>query len=250
MEDAAVSDSTIPQKRCVTCKNWLPATVEIFGKRSKYPDGLNIMCKECRRAYDAEWRDASRDKIRETGRRYRENNPEQVAESRRSFHERHPGIQKEYWRRFYSRHRTVLLNKSRQYNLRNKEKVYQRILRYRATNRATYMAVVHRRLARKHALPDNFREVDWNTALAYFHGCCAYCGSQQSLWHTIEMDHYVPLSNQTCPGTVPKNMVPACKSCNLHKSAKDPVAWINDTFGKRKAKQIIARIGAYFDSLV
>lgn len=44
------------KKHCPRCSRWLAASIEVFGEcRSKY-DGLNSICKGCRRDYDRQRR--------------------------------------------------------------------------------------------------------------------------------------------------------------------------------------------------
>lgn len=110
----------------------------------------------------------------------------------------------------------------------------------------------HKHRYRIRSLEVNFSDNDWQRAIDYFHGCCAVCGRQLSdLFgeHTAGMDHWIPISSPGCPGTIPENIVPLCHGidgCNNHKHAKDPEQWLNERYGKRKAKRILERINAYF----
>lgn len=115
------------------------------------------------------------------------------------------------------------------------------------SSRATY----HRRLARKHSLPDTFTAADWQRVFDHFGGCCAACGRQPGLWHTLAADHWVPLTSPDCPGTVAWNIVPLCHGnggCNNTKNAKNPSEWVIERFGKRKGRAILKRIEAFLDS--
>lgn len=106
-----------------------------------------------------------------------------------------------------------------------------------------------RRRDREQAKPTNFTENQWKYALNYFGGCCAVCGRPPGLWHIIAMDHWIPLSNDNCPGTTIGNIVPLCHGqdgCNNSKKDRLPQEWLIWKFGKRKAKSIEARIMEYF----
>lgn len=70
----------------------------------------------------------------------------------------------------------------------------------------------HRRRA-KH-LPFQWSLASWKACLTWWKNRCAYCGKRR---RRIEHDHVIPLSNPTCPGTVPWNIVPACITCNRKK---------------------------------
>jgi 5-methylcytosine-specific restriction endonuclease McrA len=66
---------------------------------------------------------------------------------------------------------------------------------------------------------------------------CAYCGSDAAL----TQDHFIPLSNDETPGTVPWNMLPACAFCNASKGHKSPFEWV-------KNEENIQRIMSYLES--
>ena len=111
----------------------------------------------------------------------------------------------------------------------------------------------HKQRSRKRSLPCEYTETQWQHALNYWHGCCAYCGNQPGLFdynQTLHQDHYIPLSNPDCPGTVIANMLPSCQSCNLSKGNKNPIKWLTEKLGTRKAKIKLAEIETYFASLV
>ncbi len=66
------------------------------------------------------------------------------------------------------------------------------------------------------------------------------------------MDHWIAISDlrPDNPGTVATNMIPLChgiSGCNNKKQNKDPIEWMRQEYGTRKAKPIIARIEAYFE---
>jgi 5-methylcytosine-specific restriction endonuclease McrA len=106
--------------------------------------------------------------------------------------------------------------------------------------------------ARKLGLPDTLTPDQWRFALDYFNGCCAACGRQlKDLFgtHRAAMDHWIPLVNPSCKGTVADNIVPLChgiNGCNNSKGEKEAPQWLVERFGKRKAAKISQRITAYF----
>lgn len=111
--------------------------------------------------------------------------------------------------------------------------------------------------ARKRSLPNALTADQWQHALNYFNGCCAVCGRQLNDMFgefTASADHWIPLSykGDDNPGTVATNIIPLCNGisgCNTSKNATMPRIWLEREFGKRKAKQIAARIQEYFDSI-
>ncbi len=65
-------------------------------------------------------------------------------------------------------------------------------------------------------LPYVFSRFDMSLAVYFFGNSCALCGV--SFHETkISWDHWIPLSDDNCPGTVPWNMVPMCWPCNYKK---------------------------------
>lgn len=215
------SDHTINQKVCRACGQSYPATVNYFPKSSSTKDGLYPYCKPCANA-----------KNRDSYNRNRE-----AARSRANA------------RRATQREETN--RKNRLYYAANRKKINQKNAAYQKANRDKWRVYYGVHQARRLDLPAQFSEDDWNRALTYFDGRCAYCGNLPGLFQTMKLsvDHYVPLSFPDCPGTVPANIVPACVSCNASKHSKPAELWLIKRFGKRKAKEIAAKIAAYFQSL-
>lgn len=90
----------------------------------------------------------------------------------------------------------------------------------------------HKRRSRLIAAPYLWTMAHWAQAKEEWGHACAYCGGTTAL---LTQDHFIPLSHPACPGTLPKNMVPACQSCNSSKGALMPEDWHTD-------KQRIAQI--------
>jgi hypothetical protein len=107
------------------------------------------------------------------------------------------------------------------------------------------------------SLPSDFTQDDRSFAFEYFSGRCAVCEKPlQDLFGETSpsTDHWVPVCDPRPdnPGTVPTNIIPLCHGaggCNNKKGSRDPVEWLNDEFGARKAKEILERIETFFDSL-
>lgn len=59
----------------------------------------------------------------------------------------------------------------------------------------------------------------WHDICELFNNSCAYCGSE----HNLTMDHVVPAASGGL--TEYGNIIPACKSCNSSKNAKDVIEW-------------------------
>lgn len=231
---ATVSDYTpehTPSKRCPKCGVVKP--YEKFGKDKSTKDGFTWQCRECRRKYKAQ----------------------EIYNSIRTETEKlcsTCGKFKPYTDFSEDRRR----KDGRQASCRICAR--ERVRKWQAANPERFMsnvhASVHRRMARKRELPARFNIKDWRRCLDYWNGCCAYCGNPPGLWHVMAIEHFVPLSNPNCPGTIPENILPACHAkkggsggCNNTKIGRDTEQWLIEKFGKRKAQKILARIHVYFD---
>lgn len=142
---------------------------------------------------------------------------------------RDPEYIRQYHERYHSRNRDRVNFLSRQWRKNNLAKKQMIQLRYRTKRRE---------------LPSTLTQDEWIRCLEYWHGCCAYCGTQRDFWHPMEQDHYTPLSHGGAYAV--DNILPACRSCNPSKSDRDATEWIKWKF-KRKAKSILERITEYFE---
>jgi hypothetical protein len=171
------------------------------------------------------------------------NNYEQVRQKRKEWREKNADYLREYRKKNNDHGVTLFRIWFKEHGDKEKRRDYMR----------AYMQWYRQiRRARKSDLPCNFSEADWRNTTTYFDGCCAVCGRPPGLWHTIAMDHWVPLSAPDCPGTIPANMIPLCHGidgCNNSKHNKTPHKWLVSKFGKRKAAAILRRIEGYFASL-
>jgi len=220
-----------PEKVREAQRRWGQANPEKVRESSRRKRQAN---PEKAREQARRWRQTNPEKRREIERRWRQANPEKVREARRRRYQANPEKHRESSRRYHQTHPEKAREQARRRYQVNPEKVLEN---------------VQRRRSRKHSLLHTFTAETWEACLNYFHGCCAYCGAQRDFWSPLHQDHYIPLSAPDCPGTIPTNIVPACRSCNFSKKNIPPMEWLTRKFGKRQAKVIAARIQAYFDSL-
>ena len=138
-----------------------------------------------------------------------------------------------------------------------RERQCNREWRQKPENKLKAIIKSNRRRARKVALPDTLTPADIDRMMEYWDGRCAVCGRQTGFWTFTALDHWIPLNNSECPGTIPTNMIPLCHgkkgvpigdpSCNVSKHDKTPETWLIQRFGKCKASQILKQIEAYFE---
>jgi hypothetical protein len=229
-EDGEVNEPAIPEgfKQCNTCKEILPATTEYFHRDKSKADGLHTRCASCRC---------------NAGKKWREEHPEESAAYHRKLyyenHEKRKAVQREY----DNAHRA-------------ERTAYERA--FYAEHPELKKAKVHRRKARKHALPNTFTGDDWQRCLEYWGNRCAACGREPGAGFVLSPDHWIPLSAKRPdnPGTVPTNIVPLCTAvnggrggCNNGKHTTDPYKWLVRRFGEQQATEIVQRVEAYFAAL-
>lgn len=260
--------TSIPLKRCTKCGEEFPATTEFFHFLKGKP---RSHCKRCRcedqREYCAahpeetairkwEWENKNREKVNSRLRKYAADNPEKVRESKRK------SAKKQASQIAESRNRPEAKKKKREYDRRrysaNSEAVIRRVRQWDLNNPAKVALQSQAVRTRKHGLPFSFTDEDWQRCLEYWGHKCCICGNPPDLWHVLAREHWIAVTDPRSdnPGTVPWNILPMCHSrkgsrgmagCNNSKHNKDPEQWLIETFGKRKARQILKRIQAYFE---
>lgn|GEM_PF-3202486 len=126
----------------------------------------------------------------------------------------------------------------------------QRVATWRKQNPLKKKLADMRRDARKAGLPDTMTHEQVVFLYQYWHFACAICGQEEGLFGVkLVLDHWVALADPHCPGTVVTNMILMCNgpgSCNTSKIGKDPVVWLTQRYGPRKAAAIMKKITTYF----
>lgn len=233
---------------------WLPETE--FSNYSRSKDGLAYECKRCKAERTAEWRKKYPEKQAKLNREKRErwsSDPEYRKLKRqydRQYRADHPDLDKEkYWRdpEKYRKQRrdryaadpepTRAANKKwHQANTDYHRRKYRQNPKY-------FILKVQRRETRKRQLPNTFTQADYEMMMAYWGSVCAISGETGDL----HLDHWIPLSNPDCPGTVPTNIVPLSAGLNASKHNHDPYTWLATKFGDSEAQEIARRIERYFE---
>jgi hypothetical protein len=244
----------VPERQCSKCREWFPMNSECFRGSKNGRGGLRRDCRECGRQGHRKWREDHRQHALDYSKEYVRNNREKVRTSKRARYIRDAAKNREYSRN-YSRNNPekVKTPERAAYYSRwaagSKEHLKDYKRRHYRNNHDLYIEWAMRRRARKHELPYAFTEHDWRHCLNYWSRRCAYCNT---LLEKPAQDHFIPLtdSRPDNPGTVPTNILPACKACNTSKFNHDPLVWLPRKFGPDKAQEILAHIQAYFESLI
>lgn len=196
-------------KRCFDCKGVFSATTEFFALDNRSSTGLQGRCKACSHIY-------------------RQINKERILQQKKDYYlDNQAAIRTQMRIKYYENHDHILQRQREHYG-ENSEKV---------------RAYTHKRRTRQRELPYEFSADLWRSCLQYWEYKCAVCGSQKKL----ELDHWVALNHQDCPGTIATNLIILCKSCNCSKGAKHPTDWLSYKLGKPLAMEKLAEIQTYFE---
>lgn len=220
---------------CRKCGNEKPQTPEYFVRNKAKQGGLERLCHECNRAHISKWQKNNPDKVKARNGRYAERHPEKLEEIKRISNSKRGSRKHKPKTSLQSKTSWAKYVKSHPERIKTIKRVNQQ-----------------KRESLKVNLPSTFTVADWQRCLEYWGNCCAICGRTQGFWHTLAMDHWIPLSAIGCPGTVAGNMIPLCHGdggCNNSKSNKMPIEWLTTRYGKRKANVLLKRITDYFNSL-
>lgn len=242
-------------KVCKKCDSVLPATTEYFHRAKGNSDGLCSVCKDCNRARARAWTAANPERNRARSRAWNAANKERKLASSRAWKSANKERHRENARAWYAANPERAKETRRAWVAANPERARKSNRAWRAANKERKRVSNHSREARKRGLPDDFTHEQEQFALDYFGNVCAVCGRPfYDLFseRTLSLDHWIPLKSDNCPGTTATNMIPLCHGidgCNTRKNARDPNEWLMSQFGKRKAREILARIEAYFDTV-
>jgi len=226
-----------PLKHCCRCGRELPGTREYFYADKRSSDGLYGHCKACHNAA--------------VRKRYEGDRREKTLKAQRQYREAFPERRKAVVKRYYLRHKDEHRERTRKQEQKSTTKIRRRV--YRLNNLARYRTLAKNRYALEGNLPNDFTESDWQFALNYFGHCCAVCERPlNGLFHKPHADHWIPVSSQDCPGSVPTNIVPLCGGvggCNQSKHARDPQTWLLQKLGDKQGRAILAKVQEFFSQV-
>jgi|LSQX01.2.fsa_nt_gb 5-methylcytosine-specific restriction endonuclease McrA len=102
---------------------------------------------------------------------------------------------------------------------RNEDSRLCRQAKYRFDEEYRVAELIRCHNRRKLVTETTLTPLEWLSIVEQFNHSCAYCGTK----HNLTMDHVVPVARGGL--TEYHNIVPACKSCNSSKKAKDVIDW-------------------------
>lgn len=189
------------------------------------------VCKKCRIEQGPEAFRPERNSCRSCDARYvqewRARNPKRNAELKKSFAERNPAKAQAWKRKWYLANRATVV---KEYRERNRERIAEaaRAWQRSSEGKMSVVASSQRRRARKRGVGGNYSKADIDGLLAR-QGCrCVYCHAKLKLSGRgrFHVDHIYPIalggSNDA------SNIQLTCPTCNLAKSAKDPIAFAQE----------------------
>lgn len=222
--ESTVSPPELSHKICPRCHQNFPSTPAYFHQDKYSKSGLTSFCKHCRRSYAT----TQKDQRRLSSRKHRCLYPERYRLAVKKWRDIHKEVNNARARAYRALYPARLKESQRRYAQAHPEKM-------RIKN--------HRQRARTLALPVAYTEAMWQAACAYFHYACAVCGREEGFFWTLAQDHWIPLSDSSCPGTVATNIVPLCHplsgsyaSCNTTKHKQEPLLWLTQKLGSQKAR--------------
>lgn len=251
-----MSNDSTTFKTCNACHLSFPATSEYWHKNKIEKDGFCRTCKECAKYRARKWGADNVDRVSDHAKQYYIDHREHIKSSTKSYRDSHPDKLKAYFVKYHQDHREArnASNKKRSAALSPEQK-REDSRRWIAANPDKRRAIGRkygkstkghtsrlRRRARERSLPDTFTVEELQECLRWWGNACTYCGATENL----TMDHFIPLVDPDCPGTVALNMLPACKSCNSSKSDSEAVAWLSSRVPELQMHEILSRVGAYF----
>lgn len=238
--------SQLTEKRCTQCKETKP--IDDFHENYR---GKVAKCKKCICKNQRDYRKKNPKKVRESKKRYYEQNRDAIAKKRKQryrdnrtkvleraaiYRDQHRDTINQWYRNNYINNKKRILNRGKQYYLNNREKIIARSKKYRQRpdSKRKILVANQRYKARKKSLSHTLTVQEWDYAMHYWNGRCAVCGCTPGFWHKIAMDHWIPLSNPDCPGTIAVNIIPLCHGvggCNNSKGRQAAKDWLVKKLG-------------------
>lgn len=194
----ALTGVLMEAKNCTKCG--VLKSIDLFSKNKNKSYGVQPMCKDCFKVYyqnnkqtysdnTKKWVSENRDKANAKSVRFREKHPEKVKETQARYREKNIEKSRERYKRYHEKNR-------------DKCRVHEQTRRARKSFSDGKLS---------HGLRHRLFELQ--------KGKCPCC--RNSLWDDFHMDHIIPLSGGGL--NVDSNIQLLCKKCNLMKSSKHPV---------------------------
>lgn len=194
-------------KICTKCKIEKPKTE--FYKNNASKNGIAPKCKECYQDYYA----ANSERVSMYGRDYRSKNSSIIAARKRK----------------YDKEKSDKVNKRREkYRSENRDKINESQRKYQKENHEKCLSHWRNRRSRSRNAEGAHTAADIKTIFTNQRGLCAECEIKlvRSGKNKFHVDHIQPLAKG---GSNDKHNIQClCPTCNMRKSAKDPIEWAKE----------------------
>ena len=251
-----MADSEI--KRCCTCKQERPFTD--FGPCRRSKDGRKPRCKYCRRIESRNYRENNREACAALIKAWAKRNPERRRASFRRYDAAHREERRVKSRIYKAANVDVMRERRRAWRKANPEKVAAHMARnyakhkeerreFRRKNIDKYRVYWSRKKTKRLRLPTNWSRADVRWGLKYFGHSCIVCFAPFSENNRPQWDHWIPVTQENCPGTIPTNMVPLCGLCNRSKRNHDAGKWLLKKLGTSDAARVLVAVNEFFETV-
>ncbi len=254
----------VEQKRCYSCEEYFPATLEYFGKHSSSKDGLRGQCKVCKAKKAKEYRKEHKEQRAAYNKQYNSEHKEIINriknKYRNKYRKEHPNIVSMKAKIYYLKHKDDVLERSRVYRINNSAIISECSRNYRLKNidrlNKYYEENKERisirgkkyRLNNKDKINEQRREYYKNNKEKVCNKVHRHNAKKKSLPHTLTTKQWKEIKfkfNNSCAycgggysmtqdhfiplskdGEYTRdNIIPACKKCNCSKNDNNPFTW-------------------------
>jgi 5-methylcytosine-specific restriction endonuclease McrA len=233
-------------KNCSTCHQQKPLSE--FNRHKLCAGGFNTKCKLCVKSYKRDHYEKNKAVLAEKCAAYYRDNRESIINRTRAYYEKnkdlilqksrenYPAIadkKRQSARNYRNANRQRIIIAGRTYYKKNRQaisemrkqsrgKQREKEREYWLKNRVSVLAKNANQRARKRNAPGRYTAADVNHMITMQKSCCAVCRTRLS--GNYHVDHIVALANG---GTNDKtNLQILCPQCNMSKSARDPVEFM------------------------
>jgi len=199
----------------------------IYNKAKVYRESHKESIKEYNKSYNEankeiikEYKKAYHEANKESEKAYRESNKEKKKEKDKSYYE----ANKEHFKAYRESHKDKIKDNNKAYREANKDKIKEREKAYREANKDKKIICHRNRRARKRNAEGSHTSADIQQLLTLQRKKCAVCHT--SITKGYHVDHVIPLAMNGSNGK--DNLQLLCAPCNLSKSAKHPIYFMQE----------------------
>ena len=232
--------TTADSKLCRSCKE-IKATTDFY-KDNRSKDGLRSYCKKCLLKYNYRHSTKNKESKTEYMEKYRFKNKESLKEYSAKYRDKNKDAIRakhtKYIVEYRAKNKAAIKERDSYYRAKNKESINAKNAEYRAKNKAAIkecrtkyyvkhkakvMAYKRNRRAKKNFAPGSHTNKDILMLFELQRHRCAIC--KCSVKNGYHVDHIYPLASGGSNGK--ENLQILCPACNLSKSTKHPIQFMN-----------------------